>query len=122
MRETKPHGATVPVTLANRAEYVQAYAHQLLVGQVETPLLAFKAAFASVCAGPALALFSPADLELLLCGSAEYNLGAAAIIWRPLGDLMALLLHSRPRGAGAVRGLRPRRGAGAVVLAGCPHL
>ncbi|EFN57786.1 hypothetical protein CHLNCDRAFT_21324 [Chlorella variabilis] len=66
--ELKPGGASIPVTAANRREYVDLYTAWLLEGSVGRQFGAFRAGFLRVCGGPALTLFTPAELELLVCG------------------------------------------------------
>jgi ubiquitin-protein ligase E3 A len=66
--ELIPGGSDVLVTGDNRADYVRRYSEWILTGSVETQFGAFQRGFAQVCGGPALQLFSPAELELLVCG------------------------------------------------------
>ncbi|KAL4425546.1 hypothetical protein ABPG75_009562 [Micractinium tetrahymenae] len=66
--ELKPGGADIPVTAANRREYVQLYTGWLLEGSIASQFTAFRRGFLRVCSGPALTLFTPAELELLICG------------------------------------------------------
>jgi hypothetical protein len=66
--ELKPGGADVAVTAGNRREYVRLYTHWLLEASIEKQFSAFRSGFLRVCGGPALTLFSPPELELLICG------------------------------------------------------
>ncbi|KAI3438759.1 hypothetical protein D9Q98_001177 [Chlorella vulgaris] len=66
--ELKPGGADVAVTAGNRREYVQLYTHWLLEASIDKQFSAFRSGFLRVCGGPALTLFSPPELELLICG------------------------------------------------------
>ena len=82
-----PDGGNVPVTAANRELYVQLFVqvqhylcekknvcltifHQLLlVDIIAKQFNAFAKGFFGVCGGPALEMFKPQELELLICGS-----------------------------------------------------
>ncbi|PSC76156.1 ubiquitin-ligase E3 [Micractinium conductrix] len=66
--ELAPGGADVPVTAANRADYVQKYTKWVPSDGVREQFKAFRSGFLKVCNGPALTLFTPAELELLVCG------------------------------------------------------
>ena len=66
--ELLPGGATIPVTAENRTQYVYLYTDFMLNRSVEAQFLAFKQGFEQVCGGPALSLFRPEELELLVCG------------------------------------------------------
>jgi hypothetical protein len=55
--ELVPGGAAIPVTNANRADFVRAYAGWLLGGAVREQFAAFASGFHRVCGGPALSLF-----------------------------------------------------------------
>jgi len=69
-------GGEVPVTGANRAEYVRLYTQYLLVDSVATQSDAFLRGFESVCGGEAIQLFRWEELELLLCGSPNLDFEA----------------------------------------------
>lgn len=64
-------GATRPVTNANRREFVDLYVHYLLEQSVARQYEPFKRGFFTVCAGNALSLFRPEEIELLVRGSDE---------------------------------------------------
>jgi hypothetical protein len=83
-----PDGGNVPVTAANREQYVELFVQVHLCAQGETRGLcltqywqwllvdsiakqfnSFAKGFFSVCGGPALEMFKPQELELLICGS-----------------------------------------------------
>lgn len=66
--ELKPGGATVPLTGANRAEYVELFVDYQLNRCVAKQFSAFKKGFDLVVNGPAFAIFTPEELELLICG------------------------------------------------------
>eukprot|EP00976_Prorocentrum_cordatum_P094965 1189995-Prorocentrum_minimum.AAC.2 len=62
-------GANVPVTNANREEYVKLHTHFILESSIERQFTAFKQGFNRLCGGPVLRLFRPEELEQLVCGS-----------------------------------------------------
>ncbi|KAH6656911.1 hypothetical protein BKA67DRAFT_174401 [Truncatella angustata] len=66
-----PGGDTKPVTNANRREYVDLYVKYLLDEAVKRQFEPFKRGFFTVCAGNALSLFRPEEIELLVRGSDE---------------------------------------------------
>jgi E3 ubiquitin-protein ligase HECTD2 len=66
-----PGGDTKPVTNANRREYVDLYVKYLLDESVKRQFEPFKRGFFTVCAGNALSLFRPEEIELLIRGSDE---------------------------------------------------
>jgi E3 ubiquitin-protein ligase HECTD2 len=64
-------GEKMPVTNANRREYVDLYVKYVLDDQVKRQFEPFKRGFFTVCAGNALSLFRPEEIELLVRGSDE---------------------------------------------------
>lgn len=68
-----PNGSKIPVTRENRREYVRKYAQFYLVDGIKEQVEAFKTGFRRVISGNAYSLFSPQEIELLLCGSDESN-------------------------------------------------
>jgi hypothetical protein len=74
--ELVPGGADVPVTRANRDEYVARYAEHALVTSVSAPLAAFRQGFLALCDGPALSLLRPRELEQLCCGEPHLDFRA----------------------------------------------
>lgn len=64
-------GDTKPVTNSNRREYVDLYVRYLLDESVKRQFEPFKRGFFTVCAGNALSLFRPEEIELLVRGSDE---------------------------------------------------
>ena len=66
-----PNGEHRPVTNANRHEFVDLYIHYLLDKAVARQYEPFKRGFYTVCAGNALSLFRPEEIELLVRGSDE---------------------------------------------------
>jgi len=69
----KDNGENIPVTYANRQEYVDLYVQYLLQSSVAAQFESFKKGFDTVCAGPALELFMPEELQLLICGSPDLD-------------------------------------------------
>ncbi|KAI1381493.1 hypothetical protein F4677DRAFT_127461 [Hypoxylon crocopeplum] len=66
-----PGGESKMVTNANRREYVDSYVRYLLETLVTRQFEPFKRGFFTVCAGNALTLFRPEEIELLVRGSDE---------------------------------------------------
>jgi ubiquitin-protein ligase E3 A len=64
----KPGGEDIPVTEANRAEYVQLYADYVLNRSIARPFEAFRRGFLTLCGGPVFQLVHPMELERLVCG------------------------------------------------------
>jgi len=71
-----PGGDSMVVTNDNREEYVRLYVDWLLQGSVEQQFSAFAEGFHEVCGGPALRMFVPEELELLICGSPSLDFHA----------------------------------------------
>lgn len=67
-RDLIPGGKEISVTENNRQQYVTAYTAWLLEDSISTQFSAFARGFLKVCGGPALSMFTPAELELLVCG------------------------------------------------------
>ncbi|KAJ0404623.1 hypothetical protein ATCC90586_001192 [Pythium insidiosum] len=74
--ELKPGGTTIPVTNANRAEYVELYADYILNTSVSRQYEAFHKGFHLVCNGEVLEMFRWEELQLLVCGSPELDFEA----------------------------------------------
>ncbi|OQO06556.1 hypothetical protein B0A48_08339 [Cryoendolithus antarcticus] len=66
-----PNGDDIPVTNANRTQFVDLYTRHLLDTSVTRQFEPFKRGFWTVCAGNALSLFRPEEVELLVRGSEE---------------------------------------------------
>ncbi|KAG2488735.1 hypothetical protein HYH03_012734 [Edaphochlamys debaryana] len=69
-----PGGGDTPVTAANRRLYVDLYVRHLLEDSISLQFGPFRRGFLRLCAGSALAWFSPSELELLVCGSRALRL------------------------------------------------
>ena len=65
-----PGGADVPVTGANRGEFVRAYVRFLLEERIAPQAAAFRAGFRRVCDSDVLHMFNGAELERVVCGCA----------------------------------------------------
>ena len=74
--ELLPGGADLPVTAANRGAFVDLYVQHLLDTLVAEPFGAFATGFHQVCGGPALTLFTPRELELLVSGEPDLDIQA----------------------------------------------
>lgn len=66
-----PGGENIPVTNANRRDFVDKYITYLLDTSVAKQFEPFKRGFYTVCGGNALSLFRPEEIELLVRGSDE---------------------------------------------------
>eukprot|EP00009_Paramoeba_aestuarina_P002693 CAMPEP_0201515566 /NCGR_PEP_ID=MMETSP0161_2-20130828/7096_1 /ASSEMBLY_ACC=CAM_ASM_000251 /TAXON_ID=180227 /ORGANISM="Neoparamoeba aestuarina, Strain SoJaBio B1-5/56/2" /LENGTH=342 /DNA_ID=CAMNT_0047912423 /DNA_START=718 /DNA_END=1743 /DNA_ORIENTATION=+ len=69
----KPGGSDIPLTNANRNEYVDLYAKHILADSIERQFSAFRKGFMRLCGGNSLALLKPEELELLVCGNPEID-------------------------------------------------
>ncbi|RKP35922.1 hypothetical protein BJ085DRAFT_15729, partial [Dimargaris cristalligena] len=74
--ELKPGGAQIPLTRANRVEFVDLYVAFLLHTSVARAFDAFRTGFESVCTGSAIKLFRPEEVEQLICGSSDLDFRA----------------------------------------------
>ena len=68
-----PSGSAVPVTLDNRAEYVQAYVRYVLDVAVNDPFMAFDEGFRRVCDGKVLVSLGSYIVILIWSASTMYN-------------------------------------------------
>lgn len=71
-----PGGETVMVTEDNRRHFVDAYVNCVLNTAVHRQFEAFARGFLMLCGGPCIALFSPTELERLVCGTPLLDFGA----------------------------------------------
>ncbi|KAL2913025.1 putative E3 ubiquitin-protein ligase [Polyrhizophydium stewartii] len=69
-----PDGATVPVTSQNKQDYVTRLVDWILNKSVAKQFEAFRAGFFQVCGGNALSIFLPEEIELMVRGSAQFDL------------------------------------------------
>ena len=61
-------GGDIPVTGANRQDFVDRYVDFLLNKRVESQFAAFRQGFQRVCDSPVLQMFLPPELEQVVCG------------------------------------------------------
>ncbi|OZJ03288.1 hypothetical protein BZG36_03753 [Bifiguratus adelaidae] len=66
-----PNGQNIPVTNANRVDYVERYVNFILNDSIRDQFEPFKRGFYLVCGCNALSLFRPEEIELLVRGSDE---------------------------------------------------
>ncbi|ORX56236.1 hypothetical protein DM01DRAFT_1303664 [Hesseltinella vesiculosa] len=64
----QPNGQWIPVTNANRYQYVQDYCRHTMFELHRPAILALRRGFRSVLGCPALALLAPSELEMITCG------------------------------------------------------
>ncbi|XP_050023140.2 ubiquitin-protein ligase E3C [Dermacentor andersoni] len=69
VEELKPNGATIPVTAANRIEYMHLLADHLLNAQLRQQCLAFRQGLEELLPGHWLRLFAPHELQVLISGA-----------------------------------------------------
>ncbi|RKP24490.1 ubiquitin-protein ligase E3A-like protein [Syncephalis pseudoplumigaleata] len=71
-----PNGASVPVTQANCGDFVDRYVSFLLNESVQGPFDAFKEGFDQICGKSTIQIFRPEELEMIVCGSQEFDFHA----------------------------------------------
>ncbi|XP_055705986.1 ubiquitin-protein ligase E3A isoform X2 [Phlebotomus papatasi] len=72
--ELKPNGRDIPVTQETKKEFVDLYTDYLLNGAIERQFSAFRKGFRMVTdESPLALLFRPEEVELLVCGSKEFD-------------------------------------------------
>lgn len=72
--ELKENGDDIPVTQSNKREFVQMYADFILNKSIEKQFGAFRRGFQMVTSeSPLRILFRPDEIEVLICGSEDYN-------------------------------------------------
>jgi len=74
--ELQPDGASTAVTGTNVREFVALYADWFLSRSVAPECAAFRRGFARLCDGPASRLFTPSELEQMLCGTEDLDFEA----------------------------------------------
>jgi ubiquitin-protein ligase E3 A len=74
--ELVPGGANIPVTEENRRDFVDKYVEYILVRSVERQYGAFLEGLMMLCKGPAISLFSPVEMERLVCGNPHLDFAA----------------------------------------------
>eukprot|EP00037_Helgoeca_nana_P027065 m.307874 g.307874 ORF g.307874 m.307874 type:complete len:815 (-) comp27396_c0_seq1:2679-5123(-) len=71
--ELIPNGAEIAVTGENRQEFVRLYTEFILTTSIAPQFEALSRGLHAVCGGPALRLFTPVELELVICGSPQFD-------------------------------------------------
>ena len=69
-------GADIPVTEENRRDFVDKYVDYILNKSVERQYSAFLEGLMMLCKGPAITLFSPVEMERLVCGNPHLDFAA----------------------------------------------
>nr|AAD34642.2 E3 ubiquitin-protein ligase [Mya arenaria] len=73
----KDAGETIPVNQLNKQEFVDMYADFILNKSIEKQFRAFRRGFSMVTnESPLRALFRPEEIEMLICGSEDYDFNA----------------------------------------------
>ncbi|KAJ3408711.1 putative E3 ubiquitin-protein ligase, partial [Chytridiales sp. JEL 0842] len=69
-----PNGDKIPVSKANKRDFVDRYVNWVLNDSIEKQFEAFKEGFYHVCGGNALSLFRPEEIELVVRGGTELDI------------------------------------------------
>ncbi|KAJ3391176.1 60S ribosomal protein L3 [Entophlyctis sp. JEL0112] len=67
------NGEKIPVTKANKHEFVERFVNWMLVDSVSRQFDAFRDGFYHVCGGNALSLFRPEEIEMIVQGGTELD-------------------------------------------------
>eukprot|EP00357_Protocruzia_adherens_P016873 CAMPEP_0115013580 /NCGR_PEP_ID=MMETSP0216-20121206/25504_1 /TAXON_ID=223996 /ORGANISM="Protocruzia adherens, Strain Boccale" /LENGTH=720 /DNA_ID=CAMNT_0002383029 /DNA_START=44 /DNA_END=2206 /DNA_ORIENTATION=+ len=73
LEDLKPNGGAIPVTKANRHEYVDLYVDWFFNKSCEAQFRSFLRGFGEVCDSDAYNFFNHEELELLVCGSKDLD-------------------------------------------------
>lgn len=68
-----PGGEDMPVTAANKNEYVSLYVNFAMEGSIKAQFDSFKRGFYKVTQGPTIQMFQPEELKLLVNGSESFD-------------------------------------------------
>ncbi|KAG0000763.1 putative E3 ubiquitin-protein ligase HTD2 [Entomortierella chlamydospora] len=71
-----PNGSSIPLTNANRSEFIKEYLRFLFTTSIAKQFNAFSEGFHLVTLGSAIQLFRPEEVEQLICGSPEIDFNA----------------------------------------------
>ncbi|KAG0245013.1 putative E3 ubiquitin-protein ligase HTD2 [Mortierella sp. GBA43] len=71
-----PNGAAIPLTNANRSEFIKEYLKFYFTTSVSKQFNAFSEGFHLVTLGSAIQLFRPEEVEQLICGSPDLDFNA----------------------------------------------
>lgn len=74
--ELCPGGSNIPVTEENRRDFVDKYVDYILTKSVQRQYEAFLDGLMMLCKGPAISLFSPVEMERLVCGNPHLDFAA----------------------------------------------
>ncbi|KAI9352279.1 hypothetical protein DFJ73DRAFT_959461 [Zopfochytrium polystomum] len=69
-----PNGENIPVTQANKREFVDRYVSWVLNESIEKQFESFREGFNNVCSGNALSLFRPEEIEMMVRGGNELDI------------------------------------------------
>jgi len=69
----KENGDKIAVTNENRQEYVDLYTKHLLYDSIKEQFSHFSAGFKKVCDTDAFKIFTPEEVEILICGLEEFD-------------------------------------------------
>ncbi|EMG50520.1 HUL4 Probable E3 ubiquitin-protein ligase HUL4 [Candida maltosa Xu316] len=78
-KELVDNGSKKPVDTNNVQQYIEKYTDFFMKDGIRRQVDAFKAGFNNVIGGNALSLFSPEEIELLLCGSDDHKIDIAVL-------------------------------------------
>ncbi|KAK8176081.1 hypothetical protein IWX90DRAFT_498665 [Phyllosticta citrichinensis] len=103
-----PNGANIPVTNANRQEFVDLYVRYLLDTAVARQFDPFRRGFFTICGGNALSLFRSEEIELLVRGSDEpLDVASLRLVASYDGWKDSPYSPSQPNGTAATNGHHP---------------
>ncbi len=69
-----PNGSQIQVTDDNKFEYVRLVAHHRMTSAISSQIEAFLSGFYDLIPPELICIFSPAELELLICGLPDVNI------------------------------------------------
>lgn len=69
-----PNGRNIPVTDENKADYIRLIAHHRMTSAIRSQIDSFLNGFYDLVPPELISIFSPAELELLICGLPDVNI------------------------------------------------
>jgi E3 ubiquitin-protein ligase HUWE1 len=69
-----PNGRNVPVTDENKSDYVRLIAHHRMTTAIRSQIDSFLHGFHDLAPAELISIFSPAELELLICGLPDVDI------------------------------------------------
>ena len=69
-----PNGRNIPVTDDNKMDYVRLIAHHRMTAAIKAQIESFLEGFYSLVPPELICIFSPAELELLICGLPDIDI------------------------------------------------